>query len=309
VATAATILIVFVLESKRRLHQFVREAITEREFADSVRFLATIFIVYPLLPPGRYGPYNAVSPREIWLFIILVSSVSYLGYFLEKFMGARMGLRLAGLLSGLASTTAATASFAKSASEEPKRQKLFAQAAVLANAMQFPRLLALLFVVNAQLGKAMLVPLVVMTITGLSIGWVWWRGASAEAGSDRVGLKNPFRLWPALKFGVLFAAMVLLSKAAVSTLGTTGMMWVAGLGGSVDADAAVLAISELQMGSALAFSTAGTAVFIALLANAALKSVIAAYAGGWSFVRSLAASFVVIFLSGVAAWIAVAGRW
>ena len=41
--------------------------------------------------------------------MILVSSVSYVGCFLEKFLGARRGLRLAGIVGGLASTTAANA--------------------------------------------------------------------------------------------------------------------------------------------------------------------------------------------------------
>ena len=133
-------MVVGFLEAKRSLHKLVRETITEVEFNDTLRFLAIIFIVYPILPAGEFGPYQFLAPRKIWAFVILVSSVSYAGYFLQKFLGAKRGLKLAGVLGGLASTTAATASFARSSSDEPENRLLYAQAAVIANAMQFPRL-------------------------------------------------------------------------------------------------------------------------------------------------------------------------
>ena len=83
-AVGTAVVVVALLEAKRWLHKLVRETITEGEFEDTLRFLAVIFIVYPILPEGRFGPYEFLSPREIWAFVILISSVSYVGYFLEK---------------------------------------------------------------------------------------------------------------------------------------------------------------------------------------------------------------------------------
>ena len=37
---------------------FVRDAISDREFIDTLSFLALIFIIYPLLPTGSYGPFD-----------------------------------------------------------------------------------------------------------------------------------------------------------------------------------------------------------------------------------------------------------
>jgi uncharacterized membrane protein (DUF4010 family) len=83
----ATIVVVAFLEAKAWLHKLVRETITEREFNDTLIFLALILVIYPVLPEGQFGPYGFIEPRKIWLFVILVSSISYVGYFLEKFLG------------------------------------------------------------------------------------------------------------------------------------------------------------------------------------------------------------------------------
>lgn len=291
-AVGLTIVMVFLLEAKRALHKLVRETITETEFNDTLRFLALIFIIYPVLPGGSYGPYHAFAPRQIWLFVILVSSISFVGYFLEKFLGARAGLPVVGLVGGLASTTAATASFARGTREQPKHGILYAQAAIYANAMQFPRILAILAVARPELAGAMAVPLAVMTAVGLAFGWLACRPPYSEFDGKAMGLRNPLRLLPALRFGALFAAILFLSKV----LSAAGL-WVAAVGGSVDADAAVLAAAALPPGAGSA------AVLLALGANALVKTAIAAYAGTGAFAGRLALAFAVMFAAGALCWL------
>src|SRR5262249_27141221 len=108
-AVGLAIILAFFLEAKDKLRAFFRDTLTSVEFSDTLRFLALIFIVYPLLPEGDYGPYLAFNPQRIWMFVILVSSVSFVGYFFDKFLGQTVGLELTAVLGGIASTTAATA--------------------------------------------------------------------------------------------------------------------------------------------------------------------------------------------------------
>jgi uncharacterized membrane protein (DUF4010 family) len=302
-AIGLAIVVVGFLEAKKALHKLVRETVTETEFNDTLRFLAIIFIVYPILPEGDFGPYLFLSPRRIWTFVILVSSVSYAGYFLQKFLGARRGLKLTGILGGLASTTAATASLARSSAEAPESQPLYGQAAVLANAMQFPRIILLLYVVSPVLANATLVPLLCMTLAGLLLGLLIGRKSGVEAGSSSLALRNPFRLLPALKLGLLFGLILFASKAASAAFGTDALYWASGLGGSLDADAVALSLSDLLAhGSAtVAMSTAG--VFLALLANAVVKTVIAFYAGTRAFGWAVAAGFAAMFAAGLLGWL------
>ena len=76
-----------------------------------------MLVIYPLLPQGSFGPYAFFSPRQVWMFVILISSISYVGYFLEKFLGEERGMLYTSVLGGLASTTAATLHFARESRE------------------------------------------------------------------------------------------------------------------------------------------------------------------------------------------------
>jgi uncharacterized membrane protein (DUF4010 family) len=302
-AIGISIVVVGFLEAKRSLHKLVRETITEAEFDDTLRFLAIIFIVYPILPPGRFGPYQFLSPRGIWAFVILVSSVSYAGYFFEKFLGARRGLKLAGVFGGLASTTAATASFARSSSEEPGIRALYAQAAVIANAMQFPRVLLILLVVSPALARATWLPLCGMAVAGLLVGLWIGRGSQTDLRTPAAVGRNPFRLMPALQFGVLFGVILLASRAAAAMFGSGALYWTSALGGSLDVDAVSLSLSDLISRGGLDTGLAALCVLLALLANAVVKLAISFYAGGASFGRSVAVGFAAMFAAGAAFWL------
>ncbi len=297
-AIGTTIAVVFLLEAKRNLHKLIREGITEVEFNGTLRFLALIFIIYPVLPEGAFGPYEFFSPRLVWLFVILVSSISYAGYFLEKFLGSGRGLPLAGILGGLASTTAATASFARESAESPERMRSYWHAAVLANTVHFPRLLVLLFVMNPQLAYACLAPLLAMTAAGLLFAWLIHRGTEQDP-EYRMAVGNPFRLRPALKFGAIFAAVVFFSKMAAAKLGGAGVLLTSVLGGSVDVDAVAVAVSGLLRGNGLTLQHGVWAVLLAVFANGVLKTALAGSGGGAAFAKRIAAGFAVMFAAGI----------
>ena len=260
-------------------------------------------MIYPLLPEGAFGPYQFLEPRRIWLFVILVSSVSYAGYFVEKFMGARRGLKLVAVFGGLASTTAATTSFARSCKEVPGKQGLYGQASVVANAIQFPRVLIILALVSPLLAQAAAAPLLVMMAAGLVFGLVFLRGTAAEPPSPSAGLRNPFRLLPALKFGAIFTAILLVTKMAASLFGSDTIYWTSTLGGMLDVDAVSLSLAELLAQGRVTVAVSLLSIFLALLMNAVVKTAIAAYAGTAAFAWRTASGFAVMFGAGAGAWL------
>lgn len=301
-AVSAAVVVVIFLEAKRALHKLVRETITEKEFDDTLRFLAVVFVVYPILPAGEYGPYGFLAPRKIWALVILVSAVSYCGYFLTKFLGARRGLRLTGILGGLASTTAATLSFAAGSAEEPHNRGYYAQAAILANAIQFPRVLLILVVVNPALASAAAYPLLAMTAGGLLAALLFGRSSEPVQPGAMIGLRNPFRLGPALQFGLLFAAILLATRAAAAHFGGSGLYWASGLAGSVDVDAVALSMADLQTAGQASMEDAVACLLLALGANALVKTGIAGSAGQREFALRLAGAFAIMLGFGVAVW-------
>jgi uncharacterized membrane protein (DUF4010 family) len=301
------------LEARELLHKLLRETITEAEFNATLRFVTLVLVIYPLLPVGAYGPYSFFIPRQVWLFVILISSISYVGYFLEKFLGEEKGMIYTSILGGLASTTAATMHFAKMDKERPEETISLWRAFAIANSVQFPRALLIVALVNTDLAALLALPMVVMTLGGIVLAEVLRRWPHKHTTAPAMAPGNPFRLMPALQFGVLFTAIVFVSKAASVRLGTGAFLGTSLLGGLVDVATVIAPAADLIRAHQLSLVSAGIAVLLALASNAALKVVLAALSGTLRFAMLVLASFVYWAVAGAAAWwIAVhfvLGRW
>ena len=302
-ALGLTIAVVAFLEMKKRLQTLVRETITEVEFNDTLRFLAVVFVIYPLLPAGKFGPYNFFSPRQVWLFVILVGAISYSGYFLTKFLGSRKGLEYTSVLGGLASTTAATLSFARAVKEQPGQIREYWQAGVIANTVQFPRTLGILYVVNPELANWCAPALAATTFAGVALAF-FLRPKETDSPDHSVPLGNPFRLWPALKFGLLFTAILLINKLASVWMGAQALYATSALGGLVDPATVIVSANDLLAPGRITLLMARAAVFTGLLANVLLKIVLASLSGTAAFTWRMTLAFAVMLGVGGAAWLA-----
>jgi uncharacterized membrane protein (DUF4010 family) len=302
---AVTLVVVLALEAKQRLQKFARETITESEFNATLAFIALVLVIYPLLPAGSYGPFLFFSPRQVWMFVILISSISYLGYFFEKFLGEEKGLLYTSVLGGLASTTAATLHFARLSKERPQDTVGLWRAFVMANTVQFPRTLLIVALVSRELASVMVWPLLAMMVWGILLTEVLRRWPHRMVEGVRMASGNPFRIQPALRFGVLFTAIVFVTKAATARAGTGALYGSSLLGGLVDVATVVAPAADLLSANRVSAVAAAVAVLLALLSNAVMKIAAAALAGTVSFALRVAATFALWAVAGAGAlWIA-----
>ena len=305
-AIGVAIVVAMFLEARERLHKLMRETITEREFNATLAFVGVVLVIYPLLPAGSYGPFSFFNPQQIWMFVILISSISYLGYFFEKFLGEEQGLNYTSILGGLASTTAATIHFAKLSKERPEQTPALSRAFVLANPVQFPRAFLIVVLVNQALALFLLWPLAAMTLTGVFIEEVQRRRPHRPLTTLEIKPGNPFRIGPALRFGALFTAVVFISKAAAAKVGTGAFDAIGLLGGLVDVATVIAPASDLVKANRLTMEVAGGAILLALVSNAVLKIAVAAMSGTVGFAVRVAAAFAVWGAVGAGFWFFVA---
>jgi uncharacterized membrane protein YhiD involved in acid resistance len=113
-AVAAAVVTALVLGFKRELHRSL-ERLEEREVRATLQLLAIALVVLPLVPNQGMGPWQALNPRTIGLLVLLIASISYVGYFAIRLLGARRGLLLTAFFGGLSSSTAVTVAFARMA--------------------------------------------------------------------------------------------------------------------------------------------------------------------------------------------------
>ena len=296
-----------VLAYKQPLHGFVEKLGWDDVYA-GVRLLIATFIALPLLPNEPIDPWGALNPYKLWLLVILISSLSLVGYVLTRMLGPARGTALTGLAGGLASSTAVTLSFAKEGRNQPQLANALACGILLAWAVMFVRVLALVAVVNRALLAPLLVPFLAMAVIVAAFATLYYfrdssvdKGASAKGthAKGEVAVKNPFSLTAAAKFAALFAVILLAVKIVQQTMPPSGLYAVAALSGLVDVDAITLSMAELAKSGES--RVAVIAIVIAALSNTLVKCGMTVVVAGMSLGKPLLIATAATLLAGFAA--------
>lgn len=287
-AGVLALLVAILLSLKRSLNRLVTQ-LKRVELVDTLKFLAIIFIILPLLPNRGIDPWGAFNPYKIMFLVILISGISFVGYFLTKFLGAEKGLGLTGLLGGLTSSTAVTAAMANQAKQTPVLIQPCAFATVIANATMFGRVLVVVGILDWQLMLELIWSIGAMTIAAIIAVLVLWvrstsqKEKSDEDASEAISLSNPFSLGPALKFALFFVVILFVAKFAKIYLGDKGIYLASLVSGLADVDAITLSITEQTKSGQLSHGVGAMGITIAVISNSVVKSCIAVYSGGWRF--------------------------
>jgi uncharacterized membrane protein (DUF4010 family) len=152
---------------------------------------------------------------------------------------------------------------------------------------------------NLPLAIAMAWPLMVMSLVGVVLSFLpIARDAIDTSPQTTVPLRNPFRLRPALRFGVIFAVMMTASRAAAAIYGSSAVYLTSLIGGLIDVDVIVVSTSEVQQAGRITGKGAMEAIFLALVMNALFKTGLAYSGGNRAFGLRIAFSFVVMLTVG-----------
>ena len=304
---AATFAVVstLLLSVKAPLHRLA-ESIQEEEIYAILKFLVVSVIILPLLPNRAFGPLQALNPRLIWWVVVLISGLSMVGYVLMRFLGARQGIAVTGILGGMTSSTAATfglSNQARSAGESLARY--FALGITIASTIMFVRVVIIASVINAPLARALALPIALPFILGVGISIYLWKRKESE-GEAALQVKNPMELWSAIKFGLVFAVVMFVSRAGYHYFGSLGMYVTGVLAGLVDVDAFTISAARLAHDSILAPNTANASILVACATNTLVKGGIAVALGGRPLSKVIIPIFATLTLASIIAcvWVA-----
>jgi len=287
------------LSAKEPLHGLA-DRIDDAERRATVKFVLVALVVLPLLPDRELDVLYGLNPRFVWYMVVLVTGLSLIAYVLSRAIGTGRGIALTGILGGFVSSTATTVSMANRTAETPGLYRICAFSTVVAAVVMFPRALIEIAVVNPALLPHVVVPLGAMTGAGaLAAGVLFVR--TTTDGDVEADIENPFRLRPALFFGGLFAAVLLVSTYANSWLGTSGVYATAFVSGLADVDAIALTLSKLAAEGAITSRVATTGIVIAAIANTLAKACLAWLLGTARLGRLVMVMLGVVALVGLGA--------
>jgi uncharacterized membrane protein (DUF4010 family) len=268
------------LSLKVQTHSLARNLDREDVFA-TLKFAVITVIILPLLPQQGYGPspFDVLVPYNVWLMVVLISGISFLGYVLIKVVGPRRGVGLTGILGGLASSTAVTLSVAERSRDTKGLDRPFALAVMLAWAIMFVRVLVEVAIINPPLLVSVWVPIFGVCLASLAYCGYLYGVQPSDDQEEPQTVRNPFRLVPAMTFGVLYAVILVLSNWAQGYFGDAGVYLSSVVAGLADVDAITLSMARLHESGDLGARTATRAIVIAAAANTVLKGGIVALTG------------------------------
>jgi len=297
-AIALAILVTVILAVKKTAHRYV-EIIREEELLDTLKMGTIALVVLPLLPNSAIGPFQVLNPRNIWLMVVLVSLIGYVGYVMIRIFGTEKGLSITGALGGLVSSTAVATTMAAEARAHREVIPSAVFATTIASCTMFPRVLLEVFLVNRSLFLPLLLPMVSMTIVGVVMALLLFR--KREAIEADVNLDDPFKLSPALKFGAFFALVLLISKIANTYFGQAGTYAASLVAGLADVDAITLSLATLAENSQVEGGVAVAAITLAAMTNTLVKLSIAFILGTREFGSRVALIFLPMIAVGLLA--------
>ena len=278
IAAASAVVTTLLLVYKPVLHRWV-SALSAEELHAGIQLLLISVVLLPILPDKGYGPWQVLNPYAIWWMVVLIAAISFVGYFGIRIGGARKGIAFTGLFAGLASSTAVTLHFSRLARKDPAAAPLLSTGILLSCGTMFPRMLLVASMLNTDLFKPLLVPVVVMALIVYSPALFYYNFLPAKSSDVGSALKNPLELKPALAFGGLLVLVLLLGEVLQNSFGDEGVLFLAAASGVADVDAITLSLSRMSTGD-LAVNVAAMGVVVAAAANSLIKGGIAAMIGG-----------------------------
>lgn len=296
-AIIISIMLTLLLSSEVLIDKFI-DKISRHEFNNSIKFAVIALVILPLLPNIGYSIWDLLfafwyeweisneiltlkffNPYGLWLFVVLMSWISYIGYIMSKFIWEKSSILAQWAIGWMASSTALTASMSELSNGDVKNRNMYVVATLIASIMMFLRVIIIVVIFNINLLATILIPSILMMIwLVLYIIFFYKRSQKNHESTKSVEtwerIQSPFRITPALKF----AGIVLLTKF-IAWIGTVYsdifwdkffyLLWVISWWADADALAQTMAVSAEEW---LVWATvAATAIILWVMSNNMIK--------------------------------------
>lgn len=287
------VLLILMLGEQPLIHQF-SESLASNEIVTLAKFLVISGVVLPLLPEKQLAPALPITYYKVWLAVIVVSGFSYLSYLAQTYFFKRRGLLLTGLLGGLYSSTTTTVVVSRRARQMANDRNHVSSALIMATAMMYLRLLAIIFFLDAASGKILLLPFIVLiTLSCLAVfGLLRFGNNTATHQQPSNTIQHPLELSTAIVFALMFVLFTFITQYVIGHFGDHGLTFLSIVAGFTDIDPFILSLLSGKFAVSETIMVSG--VIVASGSNNLLKAI---YAALWARNRSvLAAVLWLLFL-------------
>ena len=287
--------VLILIEIKEELFRFSSKFSSD-EFLTLSKFIIIAGIILPLLSDKPISGNLPITPYQIWLSIVAVSSISYFSYLLKKFAFPRSGTIITALLGGIYSSTATTIVLARKSNVEKTNEKIPA-GIMAATTMMYLRLLLLAFIFNRKIAQQLAMPFLVLFVTGAAVSLLMLR-KSRQPDENRYEVNeghNPLEFKTAIIFGLLFTFFSVLTHFVMNRYGNIGVSILSFIVGVTDIDPYILNLFQ-GTGLTLTIVAITRATIIATISNNLIKMIYALILGKQVFRARIITGFSVFIV-------------
>lgn len=292
------VVILWILTAKEQLHSFAQK-LSREDILATVKFAVISALILPFLPNQAFGPpgLQVLNPHTIWLFVVFISGIGFVGYVLIKLVGPGKGIWLTGVLGGIASSTALTLNLAGRSRDNQEYAPDFTLGIVLSWSVMYVRLYLICVVLSGSLAVPLALPLLLPVVPGLGYALFLKLRASRNHQEKNADFSNPFKLLPAIKFGVVFTAVMFIANAARVYLGSGALLACSFLGGAAEMDAVAFSVIDMHLKVGLGVRELVLAFLFASLANTLTKGGLVFFLGAKAMRKPIVPAVVLICIT------------
>lgn len=240
--------VIFVVNAKPQVQNLIHN-VDSRELVTFAKLVLLSLVIWPLLPTDQISSWIPFSLSRMWMAVVVVSGISYIGYILQRYFFYEKGLVINGVIGGIYSSTATTAVLSRRSKTENTHMYSFVSAIILATGMMHIRLLAIIGFLNQSLFYTLIFPLgtlgLITIVLGYMIGRLNTEGNLSGSPQSNANV-NPLELGVALLFAVIFMATTLITQFFVNEYGSSGLNILACIVGFTDIDPFILSLINGQ---------------------------------------------------------------
>ncbi len=290
--------VLIIVEIKENLFTFSQN-IDKNEFITLAKFIIIAGIILPLLPVTPFSKDINISPYQIWLSIVAVSSISYISYILRKFIFQNSGILLSAILGGLYSSTATTIVLAKKSKEDDNTINIIT-GIIAATGMMYLRILFLAFIFNKEIASKLsfyFIPLFLLSFLFIAVLRYFNKTSITSTSSipQETISRNPLEFKTALVFGLLFGFFSVLTGYVVTNYGNIGVNMLSFVVGVTDIDPYILNLFQNSVKN-LQIETIVKATIIASASNNLLKLIYSLALGNKKIYNKLITTFSILIV-------------
>ncbi|MDP3464618.1 MAG: DUF4010 domain-containing protein [Sulfuricurvum sp.] len=294
--------IIFVVNAKTQM-QTLLESVDNTEIITFSKLMLLSVVIWPLLPTTPISSMIPMSFSKVWMAVVVVSGISYIGYLLQRYFFKEKGFLVSGILGGIYSSTATTVVLSRQSKTLQAYEYTFVAAIMLATGMMHARLLVIIGFLNFPLFQVILLPLGALGGISLVGGYILSRIKSDAIPKNEHAKQlnvNPLELGVALVFAMMFVLMSVATHYFVAHYGISGLNIMALISGFTDIDPFILSL--INTNYSISQNAIISAILIAVGSNNLFKGIIALALGsrrvGWISVGTLGSlSILTVFIA------------